>query len=62
MSYNKMKQDESHGLSYEETLFLSYQKVPKAKISGSYLNKGDWLPLLIRSLSIKVTLKSKSGA
>ena len=34
MGYNKMNQ--SHGLSYDETLFLSYQKVPKVKIVCSY--------------------------
>ena len=34
MGYNKMNQ--SHGLSYDETLFLSYQKVPKVKIACSY--------------------------
>ena len=42
MSYNKM--NKSHGLSYDETMFLSYQK-------------GGW-SLLIRRLSINVTLKS----
>ena len=32
-SCNKMNQ--FHGLSYDETLFLSYQKVPKVKIAYS---------------------------
>ena len=43
MSYNKMNQ--SHGLSYDETLFLSYQKVPKVKIACYYSKEGDlyWL-------------------
>ena len=39
MSYNKMNQ--SHGLSYDETLFLSYQEVPKVKIACSYSKEGD---------------------
>ena len=34
MGYKKMNQ--SQGLSYDETLFLSYQKVPKVKIACSY--------------------------
>ena len=34
MSYNKINQ--SHGLSNDETLFLSYQKVPKVNIACSY--------------------------
>ena len=34
MSYNKMNQ--SLGLSYDKTLFLSHQKVPKVKIASSY--------------------------
>ena len=38
MSYNKMNQ--SHGLTYNETLFLSYQKVPKVKIACSYSKEG----------------------
>ena len=43
MSYNKMNQ--SHGLSYDETLFLSYQKVLKVKIPWSHSKEGDlyWL-------------------
>ena len=43
MSYNKMNQ--SHGLSYDETLFLTYQKVPNVKIDRSYSKEGDlyWL-------------------
>ena len=43
MSDNKMNQ--SHGLSDDETLFLSYQKVPKLKIVCSYSKEGDlfWL-------------------
>ena len=38
MGYNKMNQ--SHGLSYDETLLLSYQKVPKVKIACSYSKEG----------------------
>ena len=30
----------SYGLSYDETLFLSYQKVPKIKFACSYLKEG----------------------
>ena len=43
MSYNKINQ--SHGLSYDELLFLSYEKVPKVKIPCSHSNEGDlyWL-------------------
>ena len=43
LSDNKMNQ--SHGLSDDETLFLSYQKVPKLKIVCSYSKEGDlfWL-------------------
>ena len=39
MSYNKMNQ--SHGLSYGKTLFLSYQKVPKIDIACSYAKDGN---------------------
>ena len=39
MSYNRINQ--SHNLSYDETLFLSYQKVPKVKIASSYSKEGD---------------------
>ena len=28
--------NQSHGLSYDETMFLSHQKVSKVKIAGSY--------------------------
>ena len=37
--------NQSHGLPYDETLFLNYQKVPKAKIVCSYSKEGDfyWL-------------------
>ena len=38
MDYNKMNQ--SHGLSCNETLFLSYQKVPKVKIACSCSKEG----------------------
>ena len=50
--YNKMNQ--SHVLSYDETLFLSFRKVPKVKIviyhskvtlTGSLLIIRDYLPL-----------------
>ena len=34
MGYNKMNQ--SHALSYDETMFLSYQKDPKVKIACSF--------------------------
>ena len=53
MSYNKMNQ--SPGLSYDETLFLSYQKVPQVKIACSYSKEGDlyWLRVFINE-----TLKS----
>ena len=38
MGYNKMNQ--SHGLSCDETLFLSYQKVPEVKIACPYSKDG----------------------
>ena len=38
MNYNKMNL--SHGSTYDETLFLSYQKVPKVNIA-CYSKKGD---------------------
>ena len=43
MSYSKMKQ--SYDLSFDESLFFSYQKVPKVKIVCSYSKDGDlyWL-------------------
>ena len=43
MGYNKMNQP--HGLSCDETLFLSHQKVSKLKIACSYSKEGDlyWL-------------------
>ena len=43
MNYNKMHQ--SPGLSYDDTLFLSYQKVPKVKITWSYSKQAGlyWL-------------------
>ena len=43
MGCNKMNQ--SHGLSYDETMFFSYQKVPKVKIACSYSKEGGlyWL-------------------
>ena len=39
MGYNKMNQ--SNDLSYDETLFLNYQKVPKVKIACSYSMESD---------------------
>ena len=39
LGYNTMNQ--SHGLSYDETLFLSYQKVLKVNIACSYSKEGD---------------------
>ena len=33
--------NQSHGLSYDETLLLSYQKVPKVKIACSDSKEGD---------------------
>ena len=35
----------SHGLSYDETVFLNYTKVPKVKTACSYSKKGGlyWL-------------------
>ena len=33
--------NKSYGLSYDETLFLRYQKVLKTKIACSYPNEGD---------------------
>ena len=39
MNYNKMNQ--SYGLSCDKTLFRSYQKVPKVKITCSYPKEGD---------------------
>ena len=43
MSYNQMNQ--SHGLSYDETLFLNYQKVSKVWIACSYSKESNlyWL-------------------
>ena len=43
MSYNRINQ--SRNLSYDETLFLSYWKVPEVKIASSYSKEGDisWL-------------------
>ena len=43
MGYNKMNQ--YHGLSYDKTMFLSYQKNPKLKITCSYSKEGGlyWL-------------------
>ena len=43
MNCNKMNQ--SHGTSYDKTLFLSYEKVPKVGIARSYSKEGDlyWL-------------------
>ena len=38
MDYNKMNQ--SHDLSYDETMFFSYQKVPEVKIACSYSKEG----------------------
>ena len=32
---------QSHGLSFDETLLLSYQKVSKVKIACPYSKKGD---------------------
>ena len=29
---NELQPDQSYGLSYDETLFLTYQKIPKVKI------------------------------
>ena len=49
MSYNKMNQ--SHGLSYDQTLFLSYQKVSNGNIACSY-SKGCELVTLMESLLI----------
>ena len=39
MSCNKM--NKSHGLSYDETLFLNYQKISKVKIACSYSKEAD---------------------
>ena len=33
--------NQSCGLSYDETLFLSYQRVPKVKIVCSYSKEDD---------------------
>ena len=33
--------NQSYGLSYDEALFLRYQKVPKTKIAYSYSEQGD---------------------
>ena len=43
IGYDKMNQ--AHALSYDETLFLSYHKVPKVKIVCSYSKEGNlyWL-------------------
>ena len=37
--------NQSHSLSYDETMFLSYQKVLKVKIACSYSKEGGlyWL-------------------
>ena len=42
-SNNQMNQ--SCSLSHDETLFLSYQKVPKTKIASSYSKEGDFYQL-----------------
>ena len=44
MNYNKMNQSYD-GLSYDETLFLSYQKIQKVQIYFYYPKEGDlyWL-------------------
>ena len=44
MNYNKMNQSYG-GLSYDETLFLSYQKIQKVQIYFYYPKEGDlyWL-------------------
>ena len=34
------KMNQSHGLSYDETLFLSYQKFPKVRITCPYSKEG----------------------
>ena len=47
MGYNKMNQ--SHGLLYDETMFLTYQKVPKVKITCSYSKEGVSKFLLFKS-------------
>ena len=52
MNDNKMNQ--SHGLSCDGTLFLSYKQFLKVKIACSYLIACSWF-LLIRGLSINVT-------
>ena len=41
--FNKMNQ--SHGLSYDETLLLRFQEVPNIKTACSYSKEGDlcWL-------------------
>ena len=39
MSCNKINQ--SYGLSYDETLFLSYQKIPKVMIAFCYSKEDD---------------------
>ena len=38
--------NQSHGLSYDETLFLSYQKVLKVKIVCSYSKEEEDIYLL----------------
>ena len=39
MSNNQMKQ--SDGISYDETLFLNYQKVQKIEVACYYSTEGD---------------------
>ena len=70
MSHNKMNL--SHGLSYDETLFLSYQKVPKVKFACFYSKEVDlyWsedsplMYLTLKSLLLVARIEnySKSGA
>ena len=55
ISYNKMNQ--YCGLSYDEALFLSYQKSSNKGKDCLLLFKGGW-SLLIRRFSINLTLTS----
>ena len=37
----ELQTNQSYSFSYDETLFLSYQKIPKVKIACSYSKEGD---------------------
>ena len=38
---NELQTDQSYSFSYDETSFLSYQKIPELKSGCSYSKEGD---------------------